>query len=323
MADTTGSGTAGDGYRAPDLYLQYMIGLESLWAGLGKSDADIAADPSLSRISTLLASCRAAKGPWDQDWRNAWLAERLLAAHISEPVLLAEGERRVAELAALALPGAATIRTRWEEAVAKPDVALQRALYISMLDEIQLHSARRRLNRRVRNEVSGKIATLAIVLAIIAVFPYLTVPGTCLSASRLFVADAGAKAVVHMYGLYTAISFGLLGALFSRLNSFQTHFVAFDYEQGVGIYNGRAIFVRLLFGMIGSIVLFYAIFGNLIGGNLFPGIGELKLDPAAWPGANEAKLIVWSFLGGFSERLVPDFLQRTEARAPAADRPNE
>lgn len=322
MADSTEVGGRG-GYRAPDLYLQYLIGLESRWVGLGKTDAEIDGNPKLKRISALLESCRAARGPWDQDWRDAWLAERLLAEHIADPVLLAEGERRVAELDALALPAAASIRSRWDEAVAKQDIAAQRAIYSTMLDELQRHSARRRLNRRVRNEVSRKIATIAIVLAVVAVFPYLSVPVIDWNASSLFATSKPATTKFHMYGLFTAISFGLLGALFSRMVSFQSNFGALDYEQGVGIYSGRALFVRLLFGMIGSIVLFYAIFGGLIGGQLFPDLKTLAPGPNAWPGTNEAKLIVWSFIGGFSERLIPDFLQRAEASAATADRSNE
>ena len=74
-------------------------------------------------------------------------------------------------------------------------------------------------------------------------------------------------------------------------------------------------------GAIGALVLFFAIFGDLIGGKLFPDVAGL-LSADKWISDNLAKLIVWSFLAGFSETPGAHFLARAEATAAAAGEPN-
>jgi hypothetical protein len=44
----------------------------------------------------------------------------------------------------------------------------------------------------------------------------------------------------------------------------------------------------------------------------------LENDNPFWISGELAKLIVWSFLAGFSERMVPEFLARTEATAASS-----
>lgn len=308
------------GQNVPDLYMQYLIGIEALWLGLKKSDAEIEADETLLRIRELLKACKEARGPWDQDWRNAWLIEQLIANHLSEEVLIAEGARRLVQAEALKVKTFETLKKRWEKAVEEQDPAKRlsslRATYLVLRDDLQWASGKRRLDREYRLKAAGRIIPIAIGLTFLAILPYLNVPTTDLSGASLFMVKQGP--LRHMYGLYTAITFGLLGALFSRLTSFQSRYATLDYDQIGALFGGRVLVTRLLFGMIGSIILFYAIFGDLIGGELFPKIQDLKLAPGEWPLSNEAKLIVWSFIGGFSERLLPDLLQRTETAGTTA-----
>ena len=71
-------------------------------------------------------------------------------------------------------------------------------------------------------------------------------------------------------------------------------------------------------GMIGASVLFLAVAGNLVGGEMFPSfvckiddcnsfVGLLSYGPEQVQ--DYAKVLVWSFLAGSSERLVPDSLR--------------
>lgn len=79
-------------------------------------------------------------------------------------------------------------------------------------------------------------------------------------------------------------------------------------------------------GMIGAIVLYYAFASGLIGGDLFPKFTCIS-DPSHSkcttffpdlfyyaPESSQAyaKCVVWGFIAGFSERLVPDALGRLE-----------
>lgn len=251
---------------------------------------------------------------------DAWLMEQLLALHLAEPVLKAEAARRFAEARSLKVRSIDNIEARWKKAETDNDLPGLRACYVTLLDDLHWAYGKRRLDRRVRRETAKKLVGIAVGLSVASIIPYIFVPG--LDWSLLKFLGQYDKNAFHLYGLYTACSFGLLGALFSHMISFRSDFASFDYDQGIGVYDSRVLWIRLLFGMIGSIVLFYAIFGKLIGGELFPDVSNLNPTPNTWPGTNEAKLIVWSFIGGFSEKLIPDFLQRSEASAASADRPN-
>lgn len=136
-------------------------------------------------------------------------------------------------------------------------------------------------------------------------------------------------------------TFGILGAYFSRAIAFQQSLGELTFDTVQQFYLGRVLRMRLLYGMIGAVVFYFIMRGGLIGGTLFPdlqkiGIGEHavwrigadgsvrsgpsgSLQPAGLtilePTLDMAKLLVWSFIAGFSERLVPDTLARTEAQA--------
>jgi hypothetical protein len=70
-----------------------------------------------------------------------------------------------------------------------------------------------------------------------------------------------------------------------------------------------------------AVVLSIILAGGLISGSLFP-----QLSPGKpwfftfWSAGDMAKWLVWAFIAGFSERLVPDMLDRLTARARNEDK---
>ena len=75
---------------------------------------------------------------------------------------------------------------------------------------------------------------------------------------------------------------------------------------------------RIFVGMGASLILFYAFQAGIIQGSFFPefeNVGNLVNEnpvDAIVTHKNLAILIVWSFLAGFSEQLVPNMLYKTE-----------
>ena len=82
--------------------------------------------------------------------------------------------------------------------------------------------------------------------------------------------------------------------------------------------------------MVGAAVLYFLIAGGFLQGSLFPDLSKtgfsghpvtvwgLTLD-AVVPNADFAKLVVWSFIGGFSERFVSSALEKSETSATVAE----
>jgi hypothetical protein len=97
----------------------------------------------------------------------------------------------------------------------------------------------------------------------------------------------------------------------------------------IELVHGRyGVMVSPLYGAVFAIVLSLLFAGNLVKGQLFPeftspsgsssyGWTFTEFFSKCWPNAasDVAKLIVWSFLAGFAERLVPDALDRIVAQS--------
>lgn len=316
MSGQRANGPAATTSGKPDLFTYYMIAIEAAWTRLrGPGDA-AAKDPIKDRIQVLLNECNERFADWDEYWKRAFEIEHLIGTLLPEAELRAEVPRRLLEAEKLGVASAETIKKTWDDALTEPDdskrEARMRAVYQSLLEDLHWIYGKRRLDRSERRKAAKPIAWYATGLA-----------ATAAIVQLLFATCPGVSP--HSYGLATAITFGALGAFFSRLTAFNAAYRTLDYDDIGTLFRWNVIAIRLLLGVIGSLVLFYAQLGGLLAGELFPDFKnwrapETTVAGEAWLNANAAKLVVWSFIGGFSERLVPDTLQRLEANA-AKDKP--
>lgn len=302
----------------------YTTGMEASWASVPAS-VKTAAPELANAIDARMQVILDDKAPLEKQWRNAYVCEQLMAQLLPPGSVIAEGDRRLFEAKSLAMKSADNIGLRWDAGKKENPQRIEslRALYATLLDDLQWLYGKRSLDRKTRREIAGPMLRRAIATFALCFVPFLlVVAARAFGFDPLGWIDADDKPV--LIGGYLAIAFGSLGALFSRLMSFQQRFASIDYDEAAGVFVGLSLDLRQIVGSIGSPVLFFAIFGELIGGHLFPSIANLFLSGAEEPpGSQLAKLIVWSFIAGFSERLVPDFLTRTESTARAVSPPTK
>ena len=123
-------------------------------------------------------------------------------------------------------------------------------------------------------------------------------------------------------GLILALITGLLGAAFSMIAMAQRRLKKITLEELQLQSRWEFLILRLGFGSGAAVILYFAFQSGLMTGALFPNITQLGVVEnkpvdgqqwAAWvPNADLAGLMVWSFIAGFSENFVPNFLNKAD-----------
>lgn len=130
---------------------------------------------------------------------------------------------------------------------------------------------------------------------------------------------------VHASTLTVVLFVGAMGGLISMQQRFQSASNEGDLIENVSqLRQGRSsILLSPVSGAVFAAVLYLIIVAGLLKGDLFPTMSQLDgsesggvklfnflqgIEPKTY--GDYAKLMVWSFLAGFAERLVPDTLSR-------------
>ena len=208
---------------------------------------------------------------------------------------------------------------------------------LELMEAIHWFSKRKYIVRKLRAQATRRTLSLALIALLIALSPYIFLSSIMQTnarpASLAFLQNADFYLVVSRnedfwvhFALYTAVTFGFLGALFSRLITLQKEWNATALDE---LFNARTyhyIVLRASIGVVGALVVYFFLQSGLVKGSVFPIFEELTMntvsfsDPTAvkWPtklllpSPALALLIMWSFIAGFSESLVPTVLANAE-----------
>jgi hypothetical protein len=177
---------------------------------------------------------------------------------------------------------------------------------------------------RLESQESNQGTLDAHRLLVMWLFASTLVVGLAFLTLILYFDKTGRGGITIMVPVIVAGAGGGFVSSLRRLYSFQDIFPRRQYVQlfrRMNFYVVAYSFVPPLVGMIGAVVLYLLFAAGILKGDLFPefhcAAGQTCADfhgfVAYWspngPTAN-AKAIVWGFIAGFSERFVPDILNR-------------
>jgi hypothetical protein len=295
-----------------------------------------------AEATALLLTAAANPSPETLSWNVAYRVESLIALLLDGDQLHQEIASRLRQLAAERIPGYEQLALEYAahypaEKKSPPKDSVLRQFLLRILNAQHWAAEKKYLARPVRTEATKKILIMAIIAFLLVVVPYVAL----ISATW----DAGAnppKITVQkfwsLFPLYTTITTGFLGALFSRLILLQSQWSTMTIDEVYLHRDWSYLLLRASVGLGGALVVYFFLQSGLVSGALFPDLKKLAVEVTQFgssagapphavsmilllPSKDLALLIVWSFIAGFSEVLVSGILSNTEKQLKDAALP--
>lgn len=284
----------GDG-EIRELTAQFYVTLEAAFAKV-KSISGRASEDAYRRIEDLLAP------EHPRNWTNAYAIEQLLVHLMDDDAVATELQVRTREATAALRRSLAEY---YEQQAAKDTQTpvTRRALLTRLVNDLQWRYTVNEVKRQYSKNITLNAGRFfAASLAIFAVAMLATVVSPELRKSDLRL-------------LVPAVLAGCWGAGFSLLSSLKDRLDASELDDLKVLRAKSVLGSRLLIGAGAAAILYFFFVAGLVSGGAFPDLAKDKLED--WQ-KNLALLVAWCFLAGFSERLIPGLLARTEGRLDGA-----
>jgi len=130
--------------------------------------------------------------------------------------------------------------------------------------------------------------------------------------SRQLLQEAQSTDKIHLHYAVTALMAGGMGACFSMLISLKERIEMVTLQELDNIHSLHFIVTRIITGVGAALICYYFFRADLLSGSLFPDFRDK--DEISLTSKSFFTLIIWCFIAGFSEKLVPSILIKTEAQ---------
>ncbi|MFT4588910.1 MAG: hypothetical protein ACI9VS_001968 [Candidatus Binatia bacterium] len=263
--------------------------------------------------------------PAPQIWVKLYEIEQHLIHYFDVVVLDTELSRRIFEADALLRPEISqhyrtAMATLQDSSDMNPEeaVARKRALYFRLLNDINWVYTSREESREYIRLIRTRIASM-FILCLMAFVAMLAIETS---------ENLKATASVELQLILLAGAAGLWGASFSALTGLKGQLQKASMADLMALPHAANLLMRPVIGLGAAIVLLFMMEAGVLTGNSFPDFQHI-LHPEGAPATpsaeatgnsdqkNFALLVVWCFMAGFSEKLVPNLLEKQESKLSA------
>ena len=287
---------------------QYYVNLKSDYSEIDSNRAATYKDAK-DKIDSLFNE--------DMSWKNAYEIARLFVLLYNDNKVDIEIKRLLVDIK---VDLGDDIYQFYSQEIQTNDINLdyKRELLAKMIEDCQWGDTKKYTNIELNSNISLKYSIIYIVSFIcfsltFFIFYFLFINST--KDSNLL------KSIVFFDKVVIAIVSGILGASFSLLIKSRT--TDLKYNELLLFENPFYIISRILIGSCAALLMFFFFYSGLLRGALFPAFqtnilintSDVSVDVIKSTNidiSQIALLIIWCFLAGFSESLIPNLLMKTE-----------
>lgn len=280
------------------LLRQYYEGLTVSFL-IAKRNPD-APDDVVARIEALFKESED-----HQWWGNAYEIEQCLTYLYDDEMLEEQLHRRLIDFELH------SDKERSRRFKARLETTLEKRAKQELLRDIMSNVQWYYRKRDVRRDYHRKARIKALYVFLIALFVF---SATLVVSHSDWLFDY-ASFKQNTRALVIVVCSGFLGASFSILLRVKTKLTDSSIEDLRVLDNIHYIALRPVIGVGAALILFFLVQSGLLGGSLFPALPLQDATHFVAHYADISKMIVWSFIAGFSEYFVPSLLKQTESRA--------